>query len=185
MKRLVPIALSLVLVLAGVAAHTGCATAEDEGEMEMPFGGPEDVTFAKNLWQGMMGYESWKMSSDYYEGMSPHGAFLRMYYNVVNVEGAPYHVIVKDNFGGEGATLEKVAESSEDYLAAVTVMVQRHEGYDPENRNWYYVKYDADGAVSMNEESMALAGRVAKGMDSGCIACHAKAGGDDYIFTND
>jgi hypothetical protein len=32
---------------------------------------------------------------------------------------------------------------------------------------------------------MALASKVAKGMDKGCIACHNKASGGDYIFGTD
>ncbi len=108
-----------------------------------------------------------------------------MYYNVVNVDGRPYHVIIKDNFGGEGATLETVSASPEEFLASVTVMVQREAGYDPANNDWFWVKYGPDGAIDQNPAGMALAGRVAKGTDTGCIACHAGAGGDDYIFTND
>jgi hypothetical protein len=144
-----------------------------------------DVSFAEKLWQGMMGYRDWPMSSGYYEGKSPHGAFLRMYYNVVNVNETPYHVIVKDNFGGEGATLETVSESPDTHLMAVTVMVQREEGYDPEHNDWYYVKYDPDGKVGMKGESMALAGRVGDGTPASCRGCHAKAGGGDYVFVND
>ena len=30
-----------------------------------------------------------------------------------------------------------------------------------------------------------MAGRVAKGMDMGCIACHKGAKDDDYVFVND
>jgi hypothetical protein len=32
---------------------------------------------------------------------------------------------------------------------------------------------------------MSLAGRVAKGMDMGCIACHKGAKDNDYLFFND
>lgn len=154
-------------------------------EMPMPFSGEEDVKFADELWKAMKGYEKWPMKSDVYPGKSPHGAFLRMYYNVVNVDGKPYHVIIKDNFGGEGATLETVSESPEKYLAAVTVMVQREAGYDPDNNDWFWAKYKADGAVDKNPKGMALAGRVAKGMDTGCIACHKGAKDNDYVFVND
>jgi cytochrome c peroxidase len=42
-----------------------------------------------------------------------------------------------------------------------------------------------DGSLDENDNGMAMAGRVAKGADKGCIACHAKAKGDDYVFTND
>lgn len=154
-------------------------------ESEPVFGGPEDVEFAAGLWAGMEGYHEWPMASDVYEGASPHGAYLRMYYSMVAVDGVPYHVIVKDNFGGEGATIETVGEAPGDYLMAVTAMVQREAGYDDETMNWYWVKYDPDGSVSMNDTGMQLAGRVAKGMSQGCIACHANAAGGDYLFVND
>jgi hypothetical protein len=97
----------------------------------------------------------------------------------------PCHVIVKDNFAGEGATLETVAESPTDYLSWITVMVQREAGYDPDNNDWFWVNYGSDGVVRKTDTGMAMAGRVAKGMSMGCIACHASAGGGDYYFTND
>jgi len=149
------------------------------------FGGPEDLGFAHALWEGMGGYDDWSLSSDVYEGGSPHGAFLRMYYSVVPVDGVPYHVIVKDNFGGAGATVESVTETPDEYLMAVTAMVQREAGYDEETMNWFWVKYDADGTVSKDDAGRQMAGRVAKGMAQGCIACHANAEGGDYLFVND
>lgn len=152
---------------------------------ETPFGGSDDVAFAEKSWKAIEDYESWPMKSGYYPGQSPHGKFLRIYYNIVNVDGKPYHVIVKDNFGGEGATQESVAESPDEYLAAVTIMLQREDGYDPENNNWFWVKYGPDGKILENPKGMALAGRVAKGTGSGCIACHANAKGGDYLFSND
>ena len=36
-----------------------------------------------------------------------------------------------------------------------------------------------------NPKGMSLAGRVAKGMPAGCIACHSNAGGGDFLFIND
>ncbi len=154
-------------------------------EMAPVFGGPEDVGFAEGLWAGMEDYHNWPIASAVYDGASPHGAFIRMYYSMVAVDGVPYHVVVKDNFGGEGATIEAVTESPGDFLMAVTVMVQREAGYDDETMNWFWVKYGADGSVSQNEAGMMLAGRVAKGMPQGCIACHANAQGGDYLFVND
>jgi len=179
-----------VVVVVGVMATVGLAVAaggaeEEAVEMAMPFGGEADVEFAKALWAGIEGYHEWHLTSDFYPGASPHGMFLRMYYNVVAVNETPYHVIVKDNFGGEGATMEAVAESAPDYLMGVTVMVQREVGYDPDNSDWFWVKYGADGSIDENDMGVALAGRVAKGMSMGCIACHANAGGGDYLFVND
>jgi hypothetical protein len=177
------IALGVMAVVLAVSAMP--AGSADEKMKAPPFGGEADVAFAQALWSAMDGYRDWRLASGVYPGKSPHGMFLRMYYNVVTVDGKPYHVIVKDNFGGEGATLEKVSESPNDYLGAVTVMLQREAGYDPDNNDWFWVKYAADGAVDENDAGTALAGRVAKGMSAGCIACHANAGGDDYVFVND
>ena len=190
MKRSITIGVLAVAVLIafmmGVFPHlvTGAE------KMKMPFGGDHDVEFANKLWKAMKGYPDWIIKSDVYVGKSPHGAFLRMYYNVVIVDGKPYHIIVKDNFMGKGADgkevgLKTVAKSPMKYLAAVTIMLQREAGYDPDNNNWFWVKYKADGSIDKNPKGMALAGRVAKGMDAGCIACHKGAKDDDYVFVND
>lgn len=140
---------------------------------EMPAGGEKDVMFANMAWKAMQGYGKWPIKTEMYPGKSPHGKFLKMYYSVVNVDGKPYHVIVKDNFDGERK------------LAAVTVMVQREAGYDPDNNDWFWAKYSPDGTIDKNPAGMALAGRVGKGMDQGCIPCHKGAMNDDYVFMND
>lgn len=157
----------------------------EEKEAMSPFGGKEDVAFANKLWKAMQGYDGWPMKSDFYTGNKPHGKIGRLYYGVVHVEGKPYHVIIKDNLGGEGATLEAVAKSPKKYLAAVTVIVQREAGYDPENHDRLWAKFTADGSVMKNEAGVMLAGRVAKGKEKGCIACHSGAKGKDYLFFND
>jgi hypothetical protein len=38
--------------------------------------------------------------------------------------------------------------------------------------------------LDKNPKGMALAGKIAKGSDAGCIACHVGADGDDYLFVN-
>lgn len=161
-----------------------------QDKMPMPFGGDKDVAFANDLWKEMGEYTKWPMQSKVYVGQTPHGAFIRMYYSVVSMNEKPYHVIAKDNFMGKDAEgneldLETVAKSPGKYLGAVTVMVQREDGYDLDNNNWFYVKYNADGTIAKNPKDMLLAGRVAKGMDMGCIACHTAAMDGDYLFFND
>ena len=64
-------------------------------------------------------------------------------------------------------------------------MVQREAGYDRDNNDWFWVKYSPGGTIDQNPAGMALAGRVAKGTNTGCIACHASAKDNDYLFTND
>ena len=173
----------IVALIAGLAVWIGWTGLRDGGEA--PFGGAADVAFAEEVWAAMSGYAMWPMSSDVQPGGSPHGAFVRLYYGMVHVAGDNYHLVIKDNFGGEGATIESVTASPGDYLAAVTVMVQREAGYDDENADWFWAKYLPDGTLDVNDGGVMLAGRVAKGAAVGCIACHTGAEGGDYLFTND
>ena len=152
---------------------------------EKPFGGAEDVAFAEKVWKAIEGYEDWKLATPIYPGQSPHGKFLRLYSTWVKVGDRSYPIIVKDNYGGRGVTPEGIEEDPEAWLAAVTIMLQRQEGYDTDNQNWFWVKYGKDGSIEKNDKGMQLAGRVAKGMPKGCIACHTQAGGGDYLFSND
>ena len=142
-------------------------------QMEKPFGGKADVEFAKATWMAMGDYKEWPMKSGFYPGKSPHGKVLRLYYNLVDVNGKPYHVIVKDNYDGDNASVETVSRSPEKYLVSVTIMVQREEGYDPEDNNWFWAKYGKDGSLDENAQGVLMAGRIAKGMNVGCIHCDA------------
>jgi hypothetical protein len=63
-------------------------------------------------------------------------------------------------------------------------MFQR-EGYDSDNNDWFWAKYLPDGSFDSNPAGVPLTGRIAKGMNSGCIACHTAAPGDDMVFLND
>ena len=152
---------------------------------DMKFGGSEDVAFANKLWKAMDGYQDWRLTTAVYDGQSPHGKFLRLYSTYVTVDSKSYPIIVKDNFGGRGATKKRVERDPADYLKAITIMLEREEGYDPGNDNWYWVKYGPDGTILKNEPGMLLAGRVAKGMKKGCISCHVNAEGNDYLYSND
>lgn len=78
-----------------------------------------------------------------------------------------------------------MADDPEGWLKAVTVMYRREKGYDPDNQDWFWAKYGPDGTLDTNPKGIPLAGRVAKGMDAGCIACHAGAPGADMVFNHD
>lgn len=177
MKRYLFRDMSVILLISVILI-----SAEKKG---MLFGGKEDVQFAESMWKAMKGYDQWRMKSTFYPGISPHGKILRLYYNIVDLNGKPYHVIIKDNYGGKNADVNTVAKSPDEYLMAVTIMVQRKPGYDPENNDWFWAKYLKDGSLAKTSMGVAMAGRVAEGTDAGCIACHKKAGGGDYMFTND
>lgn len=152
-----------------------------------PFGGEEDVTYAEALWETMKDTnlvgEKRTMSAPY-TGQHPHGAILDTIDGEISVEGTTGPVIVKRNYGGEGVSMEAVWNDPGQYLVAVTVMFQR-EDYDPDNNDWFWAKYLPDGSLDTNPEGRPLAGRVAKGMEQGCIACHSTASGDDLVFGHD
>jgi hypothetical protein len=152
-----------------------------------PFGGPEDADYAKSLWKAlvkakMVGPDS--IMSTPYTGTHPHGAILDTIDGKLKVKRDTNVVIVKRNYGGEGVSKTNVANNPSKYLKAVTVMYKR-KGYDADNQDWFWVKYKPDGSLHTNPKGVKLAGRVAKGMPQGCIACHTAAPGGDMVFNYD
>ena len=77
-----------------------------------------------------------------------------------------------------------VANDPVKYLKAVTVMFKR-PGYDAETKDWFWVKYAPNGKVLNNPKGVALAGKVGKGGNAGCVACHRAAPGGDLVFNHD
>ncbi|MDH3671592.1 MAG: cytochrome P460 family protein [Gammaproteobacteria bacterium] len=118
-----------------------------------------------------------------YTGQHPHGAILDTIDGFIRVQGDSGVVIVKRNYGGEGVSKNAVADNPGKYLKAITVMFKRN-GYDPETRDWFWVKYRPDGSLDKNPAGMMLAGKVAKGKPKGCIACHTAAPGGDFVFNS-
>lgn len=154
---------------------------------DAPFGQGADTDYASTLWNELaeahlVGENS--INTVPYEGTPPHGLILETLYRDLEVDGHTGLVIVKRNYGPEGLSVEDVQRDRREHMGSITVMYQREQGYDPENQNWFWAKYLADGSLDENEQGVPLAGRVAKGADQGCIACHSAAG-DDYIYTFD
>jgi len=156
-------------------------------EAAMPFGTEQDVAYAQLLWDLMQAERLAgpnMVRSFPYEGTEPHGMMLETYFATGTIGGHTGDLVVKRNFGPEGVTADQVLADPAAHLGAYTVMYRREAGYDPENLDWFWVMYAPDGAVARNEAGMALAGRVAQGMDVGCIACHKGAAGD-MVFVSD
>ena len=153
----------------------------------MPFGTDADAEYAAKLWSVM---EEMRLVGDDmirsvpYDGTDPHGKMLETFYTTAKVGNHTGDLVVKRNFGPEGVSSDEVLADPGKHLGAITVMFRRDKGYDPENKDWFWVKYLPDGSLDKNPKGMRLAGRVAKGMDVGCIACH-KAAGDDMLYTTD
>ncbi|MEZ5594018.1 MAG: cytochrome P460 family protein [Gammaproteobacteria bacterium] len=171
----IPALLTMALLLAASASQA-----------QPPFGGPDDIAYASRLWQALIQANlvgSNAIQSKAYPGQHPHGAVLQTIYTSLNLEGQDNRLIVKRNYGGDGVSVQSVAENPDRFLAAVTVMYQR-PGYDPDNGNWFWAKYLPDGSLDKNPKGMQLAGRVAKvNPPAGCIACHNAAPGGDMVFT--
>jgi hypothetical protein len=183
----------LLLVIFVGFSLTGCgekkksetAEAAKEGEpvMQMAFGHESDVALADSLWgiisdeeSGYLTWKSWgNVDVEMTEGQSPHGAFLKTY---VSPDAAPDPTSIPF-----GAIIVKENYMEDKTLGPVTGM-WRIEGYDPDNFDWFWAKYLPDGTLDKNPMGVSLAGRVAKGSDKGCIACHSQAKGDDFAFTN-
>jgi hypothetical protein len=168
-------------------ALTGILLGATSSHAQAPFGGPEDLAYAADLWDemgraGFVGEAS--MMSTPYTGQHPHGAILDTIEGTLSVGNNTGALIVKRNYGGEGVSKEAVANDPGAYLQAITVMYKR-AGYDADNQDWFWAKYLPDGSLDKNPKGMELAGRVAKGTPKGCIACHSGAPGGDRVFNHD
>jgi len=69
-------------------------------------------------------------------------------------------IVVKENYGKDAKT-----------LMAITPMY-KVEGYNPEEGDWFWAKYKADGTVDK-------AGKV-----KGCIKCHGQVEDQGWIYNN-
>jgi hypothetical protein len=152
------------------------------------FGNEDDIADAEKVWKasleaGFVGENT--IVTRPYTGAPPHGMILELMEKTVTIDGVTGPLVVKKNYGGNGLTVNDVIGDPNKYLKAITIQFKREEGYDSENKNWFYGKYSPDGSLQANPKGMKLAGRVAKDAPTGCIACHKSAPGGDFIFNHD
>jgi len=171
-------------MLAASALFAGFVASTAAPAQDMMFGTEADAGYAALLWSAMVeknlaGPDA--VHSSLALGTEPHGLF-EVFYASANIDGHTGELVVKRNYGT--ADEDEVAANYDGLLRAITVMFRREDGYDADNKNWFWTMFMPDGTVGKNEAGMQLAGRVAKGMDVGCLACHSAADGDDYIFTS-
>ena len=167
--------------------------ADQSGSRFVAVGTDDDVAFAKALWQVLQHEritgKHMAPVKPFLGAAKPHGWILELVYRKIAVDGHTGFVVVKRNYDQEGLTVEQVIQDRSRHLSSFTVMFQRKNGYDPDNQNWFWAKYRPDGtlfAKKINGIEVNVAGKFLKGKDrddsSGCIYCHASAGGGDYIF---
>jgi hypothetical protein len=193
MKRIFSRAALAGLAVAGLAAVGAVSFLASAPAAGPAFGLAEDVTYAGALWRAMeaarlVGRHEKKLEP-FFGGARPHGEFLEIGYQNLEVNGHSGFIVVKKNYSGAGVSEQAVALDRGKYLTDITVMFEREAGYDPDNQNWFWVKYKPGGSLYARDVGgapVALAGRIAKGgpgeENRGCIYCHASAGGRDYIF---
>ena len=182
-SRVIFFLFSAIIIISGCERKIDSKAApQTKPTTQVPFGSVNDLALADSLWtiiadkhSGYLTWNSWgEAEVEMYEGESPHGAFLKTYVSS-NASRTPDQIphgsiIVKENYMADRT------------LGPLTIMWRLH-GYDPDNFDWFWAKYLPDGALDKNPKGIKLAGRVAKGMDVGCISCHDQTD-QDLVFTN-
>lgn len=163
-----------------IALGASGAVAQDA---PLPFGSEADAEYARLLWDVMAAAKLVGPGMIHhvpYEGTDPHGMMLETFFAKATINGHEGDLVVKRNYGPAGVTADAVQADPEKHLGAYTVMFRREKGYDPENKDWFWVRYNGKGATSKTGKGLAMAGRLEKA----CIECHR---GDeaDFIFTSD
>jgi hypothetical protein len=170
----------------GIMAAAVLGTATSAQNMA-PFGSDHDAAYAAQIWAAMQDQRLAGPDAIYtipYEGSDPHGMMLETFFSTATIDGHTGDLVVKRNYGPVGVEADQVMADPAKHLGAITVMFRREAGFDEDTKNWFWVKYLPDGTLDKNPKGMVLAGKVAKGADVGCIACHTGADGDDYVFTS-
>ena len=159
----------------------------------MPMGSREDTSYARKLWSVMESEEmvgaNAKRLEPFVGAARPHGWILELAYRNIVVDGHTGFIVMKNNYNGTDLTVAQVEADRARYLSSITIMYQREAGYDPDNKNWFWVKYKPNGELYiklMGTRQVPMAGKIVKGEKGksagGCIYCHRSAGGGDYIF---
>jgi len=177
MRKIISLIILATLVAIGVIS---CANNQGKKIMKPSFGTPADVSYANTLWQNMDHAGLNRIPATLYVGGPPHGKVREVLEGKIDGK----RVIVKRNYRGKGITVKSVARNRAKYIKSITVMAKREAGYDSDNNDWFWVKYKPNGQLMANPKGIRLAGRVAKGMNKGCIACHKSASGNDLVFAH-
>ena len=99
-------------------------------------------------------------------GTAPHGALITVYIS----DDAYASIEHEQGVMGDGSIIVKENYNLEEELQAITVMY-KVENYDPDNNDWFWVKYLSNGTVE------------SEGKVEGCIGCHESKSDNDYLFT--
>lgn len=141
----------------------------------MPFGADTEVVFARKLWAAIEAADLVAAAKSKGTAADPASA----------VEGEVWvakrvgRVIIKVDHGHSDSGTEAVRAQADASPSAYAVMFKKPAGYDTDNKNWFWARYDARGRIDRDPGGLAMAGRIAKGRGDGCIACHRTKLGSD------
>ena len=157
--------------LLGLALATAAITLAGCTYFGKPTG--QDKVQAQTLEQEIANYQSWQ-TPDWVEGYTqsvhPLPAYVKYYVNpagMSDIDSPP-----------DGSIFVKEQFDKDKQFIGLTVM-KKVDGYDPENKDWYWAIADTDARITN-------AGKLNSSWTSACISCHKKGdGGDDLLFVND
>lgn len=69
----------------------------------------------------------------------------------------------------------KYTDETATKVVRLAIMVEMPAGYDPENNDWWYGRYDATGTQAISQGKMW----------SDCAYCHRRASDTDYLFSEE
>ncbi len=160
--------------------ETGSGEAVDPG-----WGSEQDAAAALQWWSsndganlGWQTAEAWERypgTTELRVGMEPHGARQNLWHTTDPAEGQVGYTVLKENYPPEG---------DGDELVAVTIGIKREAGYDPDNQDWFWTRFNPDGTLFMIGE-LPAAGAVEPEPGAGCRGCHRAAADGDYTYVND
>jgi hypothetical protein len=152
------------------------------------YGSQQDIDYAATLWRMMekahlVGEGAVLAKPD--QGALPHGYYIDTLETRMTLDEHSGRLIITRNYGDEGVTRSQVVNAPMNQLKSISVMYKREAGYDKGNKDWFWGQYSPAGEVLKDAQGVPMAGRVAAGSSSGCIACHRAAPGGDYVYSND
>lgn len=177
MKRVQMTGIAACLAVLSYAAFSIAA------EPEKSSGTAVDDAYAAKLWDYMLennliGED--RIRSFPFVGSRPHGSIQEFIATEATIDGQKGRLLVKHNYGAEEELTPKKVYAADQYDNAepLAIMFQREDGYDPDNNNWFWAEYNADGSV-YNYQGDNLSGRAPL-----CLGCHTPLGGKDQEILN-
>ena len=153
----------MLLGFAGVIA--GCSV------FGIPTG--QDRVEADTLEVEIADYKTWEQPDwfeEYEPSVHPLPAYVKYYINKKgwsDLDNPP-----------DGSIFVKEQFDEDKSFIGLTVM-KKIDGYDPENKDWYWAIADTDAEITN-------AGKLNSTWTSACISCHKRGdGGGDLLFVND